>query len=64
MKLGLLLALFSISAAAAQGDDPQWQRRMHDDFEDFARYNKRIDDNAWEMDWLDKISDSATLVSS
>jgi hypothetical protein len=64
MKLGLLLALFSISAAAAQGRDPQWQRRMHEDFENFARHNKCIDDNTWEMDWQDKISDAATLVSS
>lgn len=61
MKLGSLLPLFSISAAAAQGNDFQCQRRMHEDFENFARHDKCIDDNTWEMDWLDKVSDAATL---
>jgi hypothetical protein len=50
--------------AAAQGDDRQWQRTMHEDFENFARRDKCIDDNAWEMDWRDKVSDAATIVLS
>jgi hypothetical protein len=49
-KLGLLLAPFSISAAAAQGYDSQWQGRMHDNFENFAKHGRCINDNAWE--WI------------
>jgi hypothetical protein len=57
MKLGLLLALFSISAAAAQDRTT----RVEEWIKIHAGWQKCTDEYAWEEARADKVSDAATL---